>query len=247
MKLLSVILIIALIGFSSSCKNNKITPETAVSVHFIHEVDGNALELDTIKYTNAVGQNYSIKTVKYFVSHITFHRANDEDIIEPDIHFVNIRDSSSLLLTLTNSIPSGDYTGISFVYGLVQEDNISGNLGLELDRLMEWPVPMGGGYHYMKLEGEYIFNNVTNFFNFHSGGLNGTAYEIHIDLPNSAFSTTSEAQNIGFTMNIANWFQNPVNWDFDYWGSGIMGNADAQAAVQQNGADVFTFVNLKTN
>ena len=244
MKLTLNIFILVLLVLSSSCKNDKIVPKAKVSIHFFHKVEGSSLEMDTLKYTNAIGQKYSIKTVKYFISRVTFHRANMEDIIESDIHFVNIRDTTTLTFTLTNEIPIGDYTGISFVYGLIPEDNITGSLGIDLDRLMEWPVPMGGGYHYMKLEGEYVFNNITNFFNFHSGGLNGTPYEVHIDLPNSAFSASSNTENIGFSMNIANWFQTPVNWDFDYWGSGIMGNTDAQATVQKNGVDVFTFVNI---
>lgn len=92
----------------------------------------------------------------------------------------------------------------------------------------------------MKLEGEYINDDVITFFNFHSGSLNGVAYEIHVDLPNSSFDANASNLNVGMAMEISNWFQNPVDWDFAYWGSGIMGNADAQATVQMNGTDVFS-------
>jgi hypothetical protein len=42
-------------------------------------------------------------------------------------------------------------------------------------------------------------------------------------------------------MEIQNWFTNPTDWDFTYWGPGIMGNHDAQKTVQENGVDVFSF------
>lgn len=225
----------------SGCTNDSVQPEkSTVQLQFTHEVNSQPLELDQIKYTNAVGQAYSIKTVKYFISRVTFHKSDGTDIVIPDIHYVDIRDEATLTYELSEKIPYGSYSGISFVYGLVPEDNVTGSLGLDLDRLMEWPVPMGGGYHYMKLEGEYVYNDVTNFFNFHSGGLNGVAYEIHVDLPNSAFDANASKLGVGFVMEISNWFKDPVDWDFNYWGSGIMGNADAQATVQKNGANVFS-------
>ena len=105
---------------------------------------------------------------------------------------------------------------------------------------MEWPIPMGGGYHYMKLEGEYINNLETNFFNLHAGGLDGNPYEIHIDLPNSGFEISTNSLELTLNMEISNWLRNPTDWDFAYWGPGIMGNPDAQATVQKNGQNVFS-------
>ena len=40
-------------------------------------------------------------------------------------------------------------------------------------------------------------------------------------------------------MNINNWYNNPV-YDMVEFGSGIMGNVDAQSILYQNGLDVFT-------
>lgn len=227
----------------TACTNNKVEApisEATVTMGFIHLNKNVALELDNIIYTNALDQAYSIKTVKYFVSKITFLHEDGTKYIAPDIHYVDIRNSETLQLELSKTIPFGKYSKISFVYGLEPEDNVTGSLGIELDRLMEWPAPMGGGYHYMKLEGEYVANNETNFFNFHAGSLANKAYEIYVDLPNSGFEINSNTLSIDLKMEVNNWFQNPTDWDFAYWGSGIMGNADAQSTVQQNGVDVFT-------
>ena len=248
MKLKSFFITITLIAIFSACTNNSVSPDEAtVTLNFDHLNNDQPLELDLIKYTNEVGQNYSIKTVKYFISKVTFHKSDGTDIISSDIHYVDIRETETLNLDLSTKIPYGSYTSISFVHGLVPEDNITGSLGLDLDRLMEWPVPMGGGYHYMKLEGEYIGTNTSTFFNFHAGGLGGEAYEIHVVLPNSGFKVNDKNISFQLNMEISNWFKNPVNWDFEYWGSGIMGNPDAQATVQENGQDVFSITLTDTS
>lgn len=241
MKALSFFVFVITLSFFTGCTSESVQPkETAVQLQFSHLVNGNPLEMDHIKYTNAVGQAYSIKTVKYIISRVTFHKSDGSEIVMPDIHYVDARDNTTLTYALSKSIPYGSYSSVSFVYGLVPEDNITGSLGLEMDQLMEWPVLMGGGYHYMKLEGEYVANDATNFFNFHSGSLDGVAYEIHVNLPNAAFNANSSDITLGVEMEISNWFQHPVDWDFAYWGSGIMGNPDAQATVQKNGTDVFS-------
>ncbi len=234
-------LVIIIFVFFSTCTKNSVDPEEAkVTISFDHINNSSPLVLDQAVYTNAVGQEYSIKTVKYFISRVTFHKTDGSTYESPDIHFIDIRDANTLHLELTNKIPYGNYTSISFVYGLVAEDNITGSLGISLDRLMEWPVPMGGGYHYMKLEGNYTGSNESDFFNFHAGPLAEKDYSITLDVPVNDLLVAGESLKFNIEMNIANWFQNPTNWDFKYWGSGIMGNPDAQATVQKNGVDVFS-------
>lgn len=229
--------------FFITCTTKSIdSEETVVTINFDHSNNNASLVMDQNIYTNAAGQNYSIKTVRYFISHVTLHQTDGPSYTSPDIHFIDIRDTKTLSLTLSKRIPFSSYSSISFVYGLVPEDNITGSLGLNLDRLMEWPVPMGGGYHYMKLEGDYEGSTGSNFFNFHSGSLNKVDYSIPVTIPFSNMVINEESITFNIVMNIGNWFQNPVDWNFEYWGSGIMGNSDAQATVQKNGANVFSVI-----
>ncbi|MDR3046497.1 MAG: hypothetical protein LBU51_02640, partial [Bacteroidales bacterium] len=41
-------------------------------------------------------------------------------------------------------------------------------------------------------------------------------------------------------MNVNNWFKEPIVYDFAHWGSEMMGNLEAQDALQQNGQAVFS-------
>lgn len=236
-KVLIIIAGLALFG----CNGNEPTPNTVeVEINFDHLVDGEPVVYDQIIYQNALGQDFSIKTIKYFVTRLQFHEADGTSIIVSDEFYVDAREPERLVQSIGSKIPQGDYTGISLVHGLTVEDNQTGKYTQPPESLMEWPIPMGGGYHYMKLEGEYKIDETTSFFNFHSGMLEGFGYEIHIDL-DKPFTINSNAVQLKLQMEIQNWFSNPNEWDFAFFGPGIMGNKDAQAIVQENGHNVYTF------
>jgi hypothetical protein len=105
---------------------------------------------------------------------------------------------------------------------------------------MEWPVMMGGGYHYMKLEGNYETPDESSFFNFHSGAFEGVPYEIEVSI-DKPFTVDGDKLSIQLAMEIQNWFTDPYDWDFNYFGPAIMGNHEAQETVQANGYNVYTF------
>lgn len=229
----------ALLIFSCSDDDDVDPNLVDLTLSFTHLVDDVPVQLDQMIYKNTLDQEYSIKTVKYFISGIKLYK-DDNSVVElPDIHYVDIRTPETLTYTLSKKISIGDYTGFSYVFGLTPEENITGSLGLELDQLMEWPIPMGGGYHYMKLEGEYI--TADNYFNFHSGMLGGTPYDIHVDFKTRPFTISNDKMELNLEMEIQNWFTNPTDWDFVFFGPAIMGNPAAQQIVHDNGVDVFNF------
>lgn len=231
------------IALQTSCTSTSVPPPPAtVSISFKHVIDGAPVQLNSLSYTNALGQQYSIKTVKYIISRIRFTDNKGVATTLPDVHFVDINDNNSLDYTLSQSIPVGTYSSVSFVLGLVPENNITASLGIDLDREMAWPDVLGGGYHFMKLEGEYKSKQATGFYNFHTGGLNKTAYEVHVNQALNNPKIATDSLTMVIQMDIANWFKNPTEWDFDYWGPAIMNNPNAQATAQQNGADVFSVI-----
>jgi len=235
-------LILILLVTVIACKEEEPDPNTVtVNLEFTHTVDEADLELDQMIYTNSVGQSFSIKTLKYFISSIKLYKLDGSIISFDDIHYVDIRDAATLTYTLSEKISTGLYAGISFVHGLTSEENISGRFSEAPESLMEWPEPMGGGYHYMKLEGEYKTKTSESFFNFHSGGLDGKSYEVDVVLTDTDFTVQGTVVNLKINMEIQNWFTNPVDWNFEYYGSAIMANQEAQQNVQKNGVDVYTY------
>ena len=96
---------------------------------------------------------------------------------------------------------------------------------------MLWPNTLGGGYHYMKLEGRYVDNyGEQKFYNTHTGGLNSSDYSINylFDIDNSESNS-----KIFIDMNINNIYNDPV-YDFNYYGSAIMSSEVAQSVIQVN-------------
>jgi hypothetical protein len=238
----SLVLLILFAIVQNSCNSNEeATPAVDITLSFNHLVDNEPVIMDDIRYKNALDQEFSIKTIKYFISEIKLYRKDGSALSFDDIHYIDQRTSETLYHTLSKKVPLGEYTGISFVHGLSPTENITGRFTEPPESLMEWPMMMGGGYHYMKLEGEYRTQGATSFFNFHSGALDGTPYEVEVNLDNQAFEVTGKPQEVLIKMEIQEWFRDPVDWDFTYFGSAIMGNAEAQQTVQRNGASVYSF------
>jgi len=244
-KLLIVGFVLGMVFNFSSCKTDE--PEdptesknTEVKINFNHFVDANPVEIDTMKYINAHGDTFSIRTIKYFISRMTFHRDGKSDVTLSDMHYVEHAIPETESYTFKTKIPDGTYTGISFTYGFVNADNKSNMFSTPPEFQMFWPENMGGGYHYQKIEGQYYDDGIKKFFNFHAGGLDKTDYSIHMVLPNSGFKVVNNKVSIELDMEMQNWFKTPVVWDFAYFGAAIMGNHEAQQTIQKNGKDVFT-------
>jgi hypothetical protein len=49
----------------------------------------------------------------------------------------------------------------------------------------------------------------------------------------------AKTSNLEFKMNVDQWFKDPYVYDFNYFGSSIMQNQNAQSVIKANGRDVF--------
>jgi len=232
----TLLLITAFALTFSSCKKDE-PIETNLEVNFSQTVDGFLLEKDNIQYTNVEGQNYSVKKLWYIISDITLHAVDGTNNLIKEVHFINIDNPSTLSFTV-NDLENNNYTSISYTFGLDTTKNIS-NLYVNEDfhTTMFWPEPMGGGYHYMKLEGN--FTNDTTFYNTHTGGTMGMDYSFnHTDVISLITNETTSEANISINMEVNNWYQNPNSITLST--DGIMGNMTMQMQIKQNGTDVFS-------
>ncbi len=230
--------------------------------HFTQFNDGENLEYDTMIYTNAAGNDYLVNEIQYFISDVKLHRADGSvQIIDEwkDIHYVDTDIESTQTWQVYDPIEPGDYEKISFTFGISEEKNQSLMFLNPPERDMFWPELLGGGYHYMKLNGKWLADDgMVKPFDFHLGigqiyaggivipdSITGFVQNyFEVELPGSSFTIAdNDTINFEIRMNVENWFQNPHIYNHDVWGGDIMQNQDAMKMGCENGGeDVFSGV-----
>ena len=229
-----------------------------MSVKVGYSVNGEALVIDSLGYTNEAGNTYLITEVQWFISKLELkneqgewmgleHREVDNLFSSPTnrIFYIdtNIPESQTLEIA---PIPVGTYKALRFTFGLDEEYNRSGLFSDPPEANMFWPELLGGGYHYMKLNGKYLNEEgQLSPLAIHLGiGQNEEYTEFYqnyfsVELPIDFTVSANAEKQLDVMMVIDNWFRNPNCIDFNALGGGIMQNQDAQQALKENGIDVF--------
>ena len=209
-----------------------------INIDFRQFIDDQDVQYSELIYSNAAENLYSVEKLYYVISDLTLHYVNAESSVISNYLFIKNDDPNSL--KLNNIIIPDTCSSISFTFGFSQINNESDmylNDPNNFHNLMVWPDVLGGGYHYMKLEGTFIdIDGEEKFYNTHTGPLNGNdnsySYSFNINY--------SQGQSqLYIDMDINKFFNNPV-YDHNYYGQGIMGSLEAQSAIKNNLGDVFT-------
>jgi hypothetical protein len=250
------LLILVLAVILASCTKPAGYGELCVKIDY--SINGKPLITDSLCYTNEAGNEFLITEIQWFLSRIELQdergdwfRLNHKEVELPFSHTTdwvfyidsNIPESQTLEIA---PLPVGKYKTLRFTFGLNEEDNQSGLFSDPPESNMFWPEPLGGGYHYMKLNGKYLDENEELApLNIHLGiGQNEdlTAFfqnYFTVELPID-FTILENAENqLDLTMIVDNWFRSPHRYDFNEWGSAIMQNQAAQQELKKNGNDVF--------
>jgi len=241
---------------SSSCNNNDEPKPDNGKVKFIfeHKIDSRAIVYDTMQYINAAGNPYLVSEIQYFVSDFRLWKNGQSVLLDQweDIHYVDTDIPASWIYSPADDIPTGEYDSITFVFGITGEKNQSFMFVNPPESFMFWPEYLGGGYHYMKLNGKWkTGDNTVKPFNFHlgigqlyneQGEITGFVQNwFSVKLPGSAFTiNNNQTKQATITMNVEQWFKDPNVWDFNYWGGDIMEKQPAMHAAVENGHNVFT-------
>jgi len=238
---------IALVSCGSDDDGTPTTPENYnLNFIFSHNWDGESVSLAEYTektYTNAAGTLMSIEFMRYLISGITLTNANGETTRLTDYQLIDLDDAGSFTLTTTQQIEEGAYTNISFNYGFEDTENF-GPTYQDLNTA-NWNVPelLGGGYHYMQLNGKYANSNldITNFMFHNIRAINmadGTTMDTHIVHNVGPVNVTGNT-TINIKMDISEWFKSPNEWDLNTRFQMLMGNYGAQIDMNANGQDVF--------
>jgi len=234
-----------------------------IILHFKHHLNGQPVQFDTLFYINAAGNPYLVNEIQYFISDMTLYNSNGSEFIIDDwndIHYVDTDIPTTHTWEVFDKIPEGTYDSISFIFGIPEEKNNSFMYVNPPESFMFWPEYLGGGYHYLKLNGKWLEQGQqlqTTPFDFHLG--RGQIYysypdsitgfisnDFNVSLPNSGFQLDSaQTVDINIFMNIENWFQGPNIYNHDEWGGYIMQNQDAMQMVKENGWNVFSIEIIK--
>lgn len=227
--------------FFSSCKDDEGTPPQRnpdVTFDISYAAGNQPLLMDTVKYFNQAGNNYSVNHLEYYLSAFSF--LDDKDVwwtIDGEF-YVNGRDLVDNCIELYG-LPRGNYRKVKFLIGLPPARNKSGALPPLPENLnMFWPDMMGGGYHFLKLEG---------YFKDSAGQKRGYAMHIgrtenaaQVEIPCNFNHTGNDVLKL--LMDVNEWFGNPHTYDFNVQGNYSMGVDSLMGKLKQNGADVFTII-----
>ena len=138
-----------------------------VDLNIGYEVNGEVLVTDTLCYTNEVGNPFLITEIQWFLSNIQllnqdgeWHTLRQREAIDSvaeltdHIFYIDTDIPESQVLH-GKKVPVGHYTALRFTFGLDETDNETGLYNDPPESDMFWPDMLGGGYHYMKLNGKF--------------------------------------------------------------------------------------------
>ncbi len=234
-----------------SCDNEK--KMGTCTLQFEHQADGKALVFDELIYTNAAGNDYQVAEVKYFISDVML--TNDEGevfTIDPQAIYVDTEYPNTLSRSI--QLPEGSYTSFSFTFGLDEDLNKSFTFVNPPESNFSWPDVIGGGYHYMQINGRYEdAAGELRPMNFHTGigqlyygeePIIDSIYEFvqnyfTVSLPCDFQIREGESTPVTLQMELQRWFDTPNVYDHNIFGSSIMQNQDAQTLIKANGHNVF--------
>jgi len=253
-KIVFPLLIVATIFFIS-CKHESEESFGKVQFNFKFTDNGATLKTDTIIYTNAAGNPYMVNNVQYFITNITLHKTDGSTFQLTKDGFYRYIDTdipSTLSWLASDAIPEGSYASVSFTFGIKSAQNKSNMFVNPPESDMWWPDMLGGGYHYMKLNGKWLppSQTIGNPFNIHlgigrvidtiAGDTTFVDNSFDVSLGFTTFTVHNETHIINILMDVDSWFKTPNIYDFNIDGAAIMDNQLLLQKIKENGYDVFS-------
>ena len=234
------------------------TNEIHLQIAVNHIIMGDPLNFDTLLYKTSTGNQYMVSDLQYFISGIRLHLKDRKWIYvnqDKDIHYVDARNEKTFKWNLPVADGLTDVDSVSFVFGLDEDNNISGRFPDPPERDMFWPEMLGGEYHYMKmnLKWKKPGETETRPFMFHLGI--GQMYQGTTTNPDSIigfiqnyfvvsspfFFKNPDTKDLSMiiNMNIERWFDGKYEFVFADYPNGIMQDQEGMFKAAQNGRKVF--------
>lgn len=226
------------------------TPEVKKSMltfNFTQNFDGlpvSASNFNQFNYVNLNGDTMSITRLRFLISDITLYKANGDSVVLDGYQLFDLSQPMTLSY-MPGEADWGSYTAVGFTWGFDSLDNQQNYIDLN-SASWNWPTMIGGGYHFMQFDGQFLNAGVPQPFNFH----NGTASNMSVHEANHSYiklpgiSLNERYASIEVKMNLAEMFKNPYTWDFNTYSTMLMPNYTAQKLIQKQMYSVFSYGNI---
>ncbi len=206
----------------------------AISLQTEYLCNDTALLFDSICFRTEAGELISISKLEFFISDLALHHSGGIFKV-PGSFYLNAANKNYEEIS-NASIPHGEYSGISFILGVDSLHNVPGGLpGSIVNNEMFWPVQMGGGYHFMKLEGKFRDSGNISGYAIHLGK-NANVVSFNFNEP---FKIGQNDAEFILQMDIMEWFKNPYQYNLDKDGRYTMASDYLMNIIAGNGKDVF--------
>lgn len=251
-----VLFFLFLILTFTSCSNDNdvVVNPVSITFNFSHtwqDTSVTSADFNDIKFTNENGQELSIERLRYVISDIVLTHSSGAAITLKEYNLVDVTNDENLSFTTSASILPGEYTSVTFRFGFSDDDNTDGAYADLNTANFNVPSMLGGGYHYMQFDGKYLdTNNNEAPFNYHAIRAVDNTDPNNLTFQDTSFSVSLGSVSVGNNTQINveadlyEWFSNPNTWDLNVLNTVLMPNFDAQVLMSQNGANVFSLVNI---
>ena len=190
------------LGFSTCLGQSAKNPSLkSLRIEFRHVIDSERMQLGS-SYKNSFGEEYTIKTFKYYISNISLKTAEGKTIQLKGSHLIDEADSISKVVFI--QVPKAKFRQLSFLVGVDSIYNVSGTQTGDLDPLKGMFWTWNSGYIMAKLEASSPSSSaVNNKVEYHIGGYKAsqkTSRKVVLMLPQS------DLNEINIEANANRWF-----------------------------------------
>ena len=184
--------------------------ERTLTINFNNYVGDKILKLDSTTYINALGQQYTVSKLKYYIGNICLKKSDGTEFKLAQYFLVNEEDSASKHISLAD-VPEGVYTSLSFIIGVDSIHNCNGAQDGALDPVNAMYWTWNTGYIFFKMEGKSpVSKSPGHLLEFHIGGYKqpyNCIREVNITLPQGF-----KANTINLKTDLAKFFSSPTDF-----------------------------------
>lgn len=196
-----------------SCQKDTSTQNSSskpayLKLQFRNVVKGDPLRLGT-SYQNSFEEDFSISTLKYYISNIALYTGQEEAPALPETYFL-IDESNDASKTITIPISAGSYGNLDLLLGVDSARNVGGAQTGALNPANGMFWSRNSGYIMMKVEGQSNSSPApNNRIQYHIGGFDEPYNSLrHMRYVFFTPLTVEEGQtlSVSFTSDLLRWF-----------------------------------------